>query len=423
MVIMGQDIKPASDVTVESLLKQLANSHASGCLQISCEAFSSLRFFLYLWEGKLCYATNSLAPFERLERHLRRLSNQNSQLSSQVIKEVRQKVDNNLGNYTNNPSDYQGILWLVLEKKCLDSKEVITLLRRIIREVIESLFCLPQGLIYKFVKQSQPLAKLGSFDINSYIEQCQKRIQAWQIFTTHVQSTYERLYLVSESTNSIPNLTAEQKKTLCQVLKGLNFRQISALIDKDELIVARLLYPAIIDGSVIIRSPKQPFDKLPDLPVSNLFENITADIEEWSITNGESKQNVSSKETIQVVNKKWKIACVDDSMAMQEKVRNILDHGMFLIAKITQPMNALTELLEFKPQVILLDIDMPQISGYELCSLLRNHHEFKSTPIILLTGERGLVNLTKSKLVGATDYLVKPFEQSSLFNVLFKYLE
>lgn len=420
---MGQDIKSASELTVESILTQLANTHASGCLQISCEAFSSISFFLYLWEGKLCYATNSLAPFERLERHLRRLSNQNPQLSNQVIKEVRQKVDNNIDSYTENPSDYRGILWLVLEKKCLDNKEAIALLRRIIREVFESLLCLPEKLIYKFVKQTQPLEKLGYFEVSSYIEQCQKRIQAWQFFTTHVQSSYERLYLASELINSIPNLKTEQNKALCQVLKGLNFRQISALIDKDELIVARLLYPAIIDGSVIIRSPKQPFDRLPDLPVNNLFADLTIDTEEWLITNGESKQNANSKDTIQLVNKKWKIACVDDSTAIQDEVRDILDRSMFLVAKITQPMNALTELIEFKPEVILLDIDMPQINGYELCGLLRNHHEFKSIPIVMLTGERGLVNLTKSKLVGATDYLVKPFDRSSLFNVLFKYLQ
>ena len=89
---MEQDFKQASSsVTVETLLTHLANSRASGCLQISCEAFSSVSFFIYLWEGKLYYATNSLAPFERLDRHLRRLSNQNTRLNSQVIKEGEAK--------------------------------------------------------------------------------------------------------------------------------------------------------------------------------------------------------------------------------------------------------------------------------------------------------------------------------------------
>ena len=420
---MGQDTKQASNVTIEVLLKHLASSHANGCLQVSCEAFASVSFFLYLWEGKLYYATNSLAPLERLERHLRRLSNQNKNLNSQFIKELRQKVNNSLNVYPENPSDYQGVLWLTQNKQYIEPKEVITLLRRVIREVFEALLCLPKPIIYKFAEQSQPLTKFCSFDVPSYIEQCHKRLQAWNIFTTHVQSSYERLYLASETINSIPNLTAEQNKTIFQLLKGLNFRQISALIDKDELIVARLLYPAIIEGSIIIRSPKQPFDKLPYLPINNLFENINEEPEQWSITNGESKQDVNSKDTMQFLDKQWRIACVDDSSLTHKNLQNILDRSMFLLAKITEPMNALTELIEFKPQVILLDINMPQINGYELCSLLRSHHEFKLVPIVMLTGERGLVNLTKSKLVGATDYLVKPFDQSSLFNVIFKYLQ
>ena len=142
----------------------------------------------------------------------------------------------------------------------------------------------------------------------------------------------------------------------------------------------------------------------------------------WS-TSSQSNYNANGKETIQILEKQWRVACVDDSTAIQVRVQEILEHNMFVIAKITQPMNALSELMEFKPNLILLDIDMPQINGYELCGLLRNHLEFKSIPIVMLTGERGLVNLTKSKLVGATDYLVKPFDQSSLFNVIFKYLQ
>lgn len=421
---MEQDTKQASPVTIESILKHLAHSRASGCLQVSSEAYSSISFFLYIWEGKLCYATNSLAPFERLERHLRRLSCSSTKLTTQTIKEVRKRANNDIGSYIDNPSDYEGIYWLVVRQRCLQDQEVTTLLRRIIREVFEALFSLPQDIRYKFVEQEESIPRLCSFDLNSYIEQCQKRLQAWQVFSTHVQSSYARLYLASQGDSQIPNLTQEQNSTICKLLKGLNFRQISALIDKDELIVARLLYPAIIDGSVIIRQPKQPFSALPKLPVSNLFEDISiSDGSEDLMSSGELQQQATSKDTIQAVAKKWRVACVDDSTLVQEQAEEILDGGMFDLVKITQPMNALTELLEFRPEVVLLDVDMPHISGYELCSLLRSHNEFKHIPIVMLTGERGLVNLTKSKLVGATDYLVKPFNQSSLFNVIFKYLQ
>ena len=421
---MEQDTKQASQATLENILKHLASSSASGCLQVSGDTHSSVSFFLYIWEGKLCYATNTLAPFERLERHLRRLSNQNSQLTKHKIREVRSKVAPNLDSYIEKPADHAGICWLIFEQQCLREKELTTLLRRIIREVFEALFSLPEAIRYKFVEQQESIPRLGSFDLNSYVEQCQKRLQAWQVFSTHISSSYDRLYLASEAENSIPNLTHEQNDTICKLLRGLNFRQISALINKDELIVARLLYPAIIDGSVIVRSPKKPFSALPKLPVSNLFESFdfSQTEDDLLMSTGELEQQANSKETIQVVDRQWRIACVDDSSIVQEQAESILDYGSFILAKITQPMNALSELLEFKPEVILLDVDMPQINGYELCSLLRNHHEFKNTPIVMLTGGRGLVNLTKSKLVGATDYLVKPFDQSSLFNVIFKYL-
>ncbi len=422
---MGQNIKQANAITIEALLNQLASSNAGGCLQVSCDQYSSVSFFLYFWEGKLCYATNSLAPFERLERQLRRLSNQIPQLTNKVIKEVRHKVPNDIDLYSENPSDYQGLLWLASKQSFLQDAFLNTLLRRLIREVFELLFSLPQPIIYRFIEQPQPLVLLNYFDVNSFIDQCQKRLQAWQVFSTYIKSSYGRLYLVAEMTQTISNLTENQNNTLCQLLKGLNFRQISAIIDKDELIVARLLYPEIINGNVIVRDPKRPFDKLPNFPTQNEFDSVNVFAEEpenWLPFNEISNQNASGKDTMQVVDKQWKIACIDDSHSIQNEVSEILENNIFLVSKITQPMNALAELLDFMPDIILLDIDMPYINGYELCSLLRNQNEFKSTPIVMMTGERGLVNLTKSKLVGATDYVSKPLDQTNMFNVIFKYL-
>lgn len=60
--------------------------------------------------------------------------------------------------------------------------------------------------------------------------------------------------------NTLSNLTAEQNLTICKLLKGLNFRQISAVIDKDELIVVKILYPSILNKTIIVRDPKSPFD-------------------------------------------------------------------------------------------------------------------------------------------------------------------
>jgi two-component system, chemotaxis family, response regulator PixG len=64
--------------TLTNVLNQLSHLQENGCLQI---IYNSTTFFIHCNGGKLIHGTNSLAPFERLERHLRRLSNQNPKLS------------------------------------------------------------------------------------------------------------------------------------------------------------------------------------------------------------------------------------------------------------------------------------------------------------------------------------------------------
>ncbi len=421
---MGQDLQQASTLGLEDVLKQLGKLNANGCLQIS---YNSIVFFVYLSRGKIVYATNSLAPFERLERHLRRLSNQNSKLTNEIIKQARQKFRQVIESYVEIPSDYRGVLWLS-EENYLSSQEALTLVRRISREVFESILCLPKNTAYQFTEQSQQLPELCQFELPTYIRQCHSRIEAWHAFFGHINSSFQRLYLVSDNINNITNLTAEQNQTISKLLKGLNFRQISALIDKDELIVARILYPSILKNNVLVRSPKSPFDRLPTLPFkdsNNLFENITHDLNEnWqALQDNNDKREFNSKQTIELLVKRWKIACVDNNLATNESLENLLSSKMFDLYMVNDPMKALSKLIEFQPEVIFLAVDMPHINGYELCALLRNHNNFKTTPIIMLSEDQGFVNLTKLKLLGATDNLIKPFNQESLLSIVLKYLQ
>ncbi|MGF1540552.1 MAG: response regulator [Pleurocapsa sp.] len=410
-----QNNSPFARDLLENIFKKVSNARDNGCLQV---VYNSVIFFIYFTEGKLIYATNSLAPFERLERQLRRLSNQNRKLTNQVIKQARSKFRNDLQSYTQIPSDYQGIFWFS-EQDYLDPQEAVTLLRRITREVFESLLCLPDPCQYRFIPRTQQLLELCKFDLVAYMEQCQKRLLSWQAFSEHIWSSYQRLYLL-EAKTTITNLNSHQNETITKLLTGLNFRQIAAIIDRDELIVAKILYPSIVNNGIILRDPKPPFHCLPRLTQDNIFSGVDDD---WLITDGSNKINSQSKETLHFLEKTWKIACVDDHLAVQNKIQQLLDKNLFSILAIEDSMNAFVELIEFQPDLILLDVDLPGINGYELCTLLKNHQDFKNTPIIMLDSDRGLINLTKFTLANATDKLTKPFTQTSLFNVIFKYLE
>jgi twitching motility two-component system response regulator PilG len=402
---------------VEEILREQSNSLANGCLQI---IYDSITFFIYFDRGKLIYATNSLAPFERLERHLRRLSNQNSKLNNSEIKQVRQQISNNLEVYERISSDYQG-LCLLLKENLLTQEESATLVRRSTREVFEALLSYPQDCSYKFIPRNWKFPKICDLDVVAYIEQCQQRLQAWQAFSDYIWSSYQRPYLVTESINTLSNLTAEQNLTICKLLKGLNFRQISAVIDKDELIVVKILYPSILNKTIIVRDPKPPFDLMPKFPHDNIFLELKDD-SDWNNFQSYSKGNSNSKETIQVLRRNWKIACVDDNLSDREKFKQILDNNLFSLLILEDSMTAFAKLIEFKPDLILLDVEMPNLNGYELCGLLRNHPEFKTVPIVMLSEDPGSIDFTKMKMPTAVERLGKPLEKSDLLNIIFKYL-
>lgn len=120
--------------------------------------------------------------------------------------------------------------------------------------------------------------------------------------------------------------------------------------------------------------------------------------------------------------KTYRIVCIDDSRAVVNAIKMYLDNKMFSVVGINDPLKALMQIIRLKPDLILLDISMPTLDGYELCSLLRKHSSLKETPIIMVTGRKGIINRVKAKMVKASDYLTKPFQKKDLLKIIFKYI-
>ena len=412
-----KDLSTFSTDAPINVLSDLFNSQEDSCLQI---VFNSTTFFLHFNNGNLVYATNSLAPFERLERHLRRLGNSNPKLVNKIIKQPRSQFHDGIESYSQFPSDYQGIIWLK-QQGYLNAQQAATLIRRVTREVFESLLCIPDSCQYKFVPRIKKIPELYQFDLNSYVAQCQKRLEAWQTFADKIQSSYQRPYLVTEKTKAIANLSQEQNKTICKLLKGLNFRQISAILDLDELAVAKILYPSMLDNTIVVRDPKPPFDLLPAFPQQDKFESKIET--QWRGEDSGFQINSNSKQTVSTLEKTWKVACVDDDTSAHVDFTQYLDPNLFSILTIGDPLNAFSELIEFEPDLIILEINMPNLNGYELCTLLKNHHDFKSIPIILVHEVYEPINPSKFKRSEATESINKPFDRTKLLNLIFKYLQ
>ena len=412
---MTQQFKTGSNVYLPptELLEQLCGSQAHGCLQVS---YNSISYLIYLAQGKPTYATNSLEPFERLERHLRRLNHEIPALSRELRTQVRLQFESNWHNNDIIKSDYRAICWLVTQNY-LTSAQAEILIERLTREVLESYLLIPKIESEIIVSKSNLSPIICSFDWQLLLKNCQQRLQAWKALSPHIWSSFQRPYFFAQS-HAQRRISSEQQEKLGRVLKGFSFCQLAALFNQDELQLAQKLYPLIVKGVIFLRKPYPPFDKLPQ--ISNISSLTTATPKQFS--QADTQKVLAKIPNAPTAEKTWKIACVDDSPAVLRKIERFLDNDAFVVSLIQDPVKALVQILKIKPDLILLDIGMPNLDGYQLCSLLRNHALFKLTPIVIVTGKEGFIDRAKARLVGATDYITKPFTQSELLKIAFRYL-
>lgn len=117
------------------------------------------------------------------------------------------------------------------------------------------------------------------------------------------------------------------------------------------------------------------------------------------------------------------VACIDDSPLVGQALSRMLEPAGYRVLAITDPLRAPSILLQQRPAVIFLDLMMPTTNGYELCSFLRKTTLFKDIPIVILTGQNGMVDRVRAKMAGATEFMTKPPEVHKVLTLLGELLE
>ncbi len=111
-----------------------------------------------------------------------------------------------------------------------------------------------------------------------------------------------------------------------------------------------------------------------------------------------------------------KILLADDSVTIQKVVSITLAHEDFDLTIVDNGSKAVSKAKEIKPDVILLDVVMPDKDGYQVCQEIKGNAELKDIPIILLTGTFEPFDADRAAEVGADDFIKKPFESHTLIN-------
>ncbi|MCD4814655.1 response regulator [bacterium] len=118
-----------------------------------------------------------------------------------------------------------------------------------------------------------------------------------------------------------------------------------------------------------------------------------------------------------------KILVVDDHKEMVELIsENFRLHGYEVIG-VSNGQEALAKVYQEKPDLVLLDVMMPMLDGYEICHTLKTNEETKHIPIILITVKGDESDIEKGFEVRADGYVVKPFESTELFEFAEKFLK
>ncbi|MGB7713196.1 MAG: response regulator [Microcoleus sp.] len=382
-----------SEIDIRSILQLIELGQRTG--ELFVEAYSSIvsstgtqptqrslagqSWFVFCFNGQIIYATQSAGSLFRLRDYLRRYKADTALDQIQVPYMA-----------STNAPEY-GYLWALLENHILTPAQGRNIIHSMIHETLFDLLSLHQGS-FTFEMGSALAPQLTSLEISSLLAKIVKQVQQWKQFHPHIQSP-NQCPVISDPAELQVALPVNTFNTLRRWADGhTSIRQMARYLNRDVLSVAKAIYPFVQQGLV------------------QLFY-------EPSVAPANSKKEWSSPET-----KVPKVVCIDDDNVIRKTVESILNEHGYEATAISSPLKALSLVFQIKPDLILCDIAMPELDGYEICAMLRNSSAFRQTPIVMLTGIDGFIDRVQARMAGATDYFTKPFGESELLMLVEKYI-
>ena len=351
-------------------------------------AASSEQFwFVFFLNGQIIYAADPDARLLRLRDYLQRYG---------AEKALDPLMKGAIA--TANAPEYS-YLWALMENHTLTPAQGRSIIQSMIRETLFDLLSLHHGTF--IFEIGQPLSpQLTTLEISPLLTHTMKQVQRWKQFYPYIYST-EQCPIITNIGVLHDALSNRTFNKLSKFADGkTTLRQIGRHLNRDVLTVAQAIYPYIQQGIIQLTSP--------EVAVQNVRKanELTRRSNEYPHSKARSP----------------KIVCIDDGVTVRETVKHILTQQGYEAIAIGDPLEALSSVFKIIPDLILCDITMPELDGYEVCAMLRTSTLFRQTPIIMLTGKDGFIDRVRAKLIGATDYLTKLFGESELLMLVESYI-
>lgn len=120
--------------------------------------------------------------------------------------------------------------------------------------------------------------------------------------------------------------------------------------------------------------------------------------------------------------KNRKILVVDDSPTVRKLIAGKLEKCGHEVICAVDGLDALQKMGELTPDLILLDITMPRMDGYQVCKMIRGNDSTKDVPVVMISGKDGFFDKVRGRMAGTTGYITKPFGPETLMKTVETYL-
>ena len=378
-VITISDFTAAKQSRLFGLLKQ---SQFNGQLELTA---GSTKWTFDFYMGRLLYVTGGKQPMRRWYRYVRYycpdLYVELSTLKSELRKLSEAENHRNLICW-----EYQ-LLGFWYSQQKISREQISKIVENIFLEVF---FDISQAreVVYQVHTENQLSNQLLLINADAIIHKAQHRWKSWLKARLGERSP-DLAPIIRHPLELKRQLPEPLYRSLTMMLTGQQtLRDICVKIERDIISLSASLLPYVQQGSVEL-------GEIDDLEVPISLSTRTKESSNGPL-----------------------IACIDDSPAVCRALEKVLDTANYCTHCIQDPLRAIGILLSKKPSLIFLDLIMPETNGYELCSQLRKISCFKETPIVILTGNDGVIDRMRAKMAGASAFLSKPINPHQVLSVV-----
>jgi chemotaxis family two-component system response regulator PixG len=372
------------------LFQSLQRSRVSGCLTLT-NPLHGEEWRFYLDGGQIVYATGGVHCLRRWQRNLMLNLPQIDARPSQLSYHLRHREAENT---SQSCWEYHQLSSWVKQGKI--SREQGN--RAVEFSIEEILFDIVRGIqvICNLDQEDFLFPQLSLVAPESTIIEVDYQWQEWQ-----------KARIADRSPNLAPVI--KQPQQLKQQVDFSVYQQMCKWLDGNRTIRDLAVY--------LQRTPLQVTRSFQPYIQSGILDLVEVDDLSLAANLGQNKDSSASVELDRPL-----VACVDDSPMVCQMLEQILTLAGYRYAGINDPEAVIPFVLENKPSLILLDIVMPDISGYDLCAKLSQYPEIQDTPIIFLTSSDSLIDRLRAKMVGAADFVKKTVDADRLLSKISEYI-